>query len=91
MGTSVIQNLAVAGIERLEFAITIWLILTIYLAETLWYKDVGKQKAIISRQKLQEMNIQTDSEIHNICLTDKKCGLPYAKTNDILVDTTDNF
>ena len=52
--------------------------------------DLGKQKAIISRQKLMEINSLVSYKLHNVCLSkqniDKICA-----EYDILIDTTDNF
>lgn len=53
-------------------------------------KDLGKQKAIISRDKLQQINHLVNFNIHNICLSPNN-ALGFCQEYDIIVDTTDNF
>lgn len=52
--------------------------------------DLGKQKAIIARQKLQEINPLVSYKLHNVCLNENNIkGI--AESYDILIDATDNF
>jgi sulfur-carrier protein adenylyltransferase/sulfurtransferase len=53
-------------------------------------KDLGKQKAIISRDKLQQINHLVKFNIHNICLSPNN-ALGFCQEYDIIVDATDNF
>jgi len=52
--------------------------------------DIGKQKAIVSRQRLREISGSTTFELHNICLSETNIRniLP---DYDIILDATDNF
>jgi adenylyltransferase/sulfurtransferase len=52
--------------------------------------DLGKQKAIVSRQHLSDINHLTRFEIHNICLTENNI-LGIFENYHIIVDATDNF
>lgn len=53
-------------------------------------KDLGKQKAIISRDKLQELNHLVKYNIHNICLSPTN-AMGFCQEYDIIVDATDNY
>ncbi len=52
--------------------------------------DIGKQKAIVSKQKLQEINHFISYELHNVCLNENNID-KIVGGYDILVDATDNF
>ncbi len=52
--------------------------------------DLGKLKAIIAKQKLQELNHLVNFNVHNICLS-KDNALGFCQEYDIIVDCTDNF
>jgi adenylyltransferase/sulfurtransferase len=52
--------------------------------------DLGKQKAIISKHKLGEINHFTEIELHNVYLAEKNCK-QICNEYDILVDATDNL
>jgi sulfur-carrier protein adenylyltransferase/sulfurtransferase len=52
--------------------------------------DIGKQKAIISKQRLSELSALCKFEIHNICLSEANI-LPIFSMYDIIMDATDNF
>lgn len=53
-------------------------------------KDLGKQKAIISRNKLQELNHHVTFNTHNICLSPNN-ALGFCQEYDVIVDATDNY
>jgi sulfur-carrier protein adenylyltransferase/sulfurtransferase len=52
--------------------------------------DLGRQKAIISRQRLADLTRMTTIELHNICLSETNI-LPIISDYDIILDATDNF
>ncbi len=52
--------------------------------------DLGKQKAIISKQKLKELNHLVEIELHNICLSENNIS-SICSEYDIIVDATDNL
>jgi len=90
-GTSALQNLVSAGIGFLGISDN-FLVDEASLPQQNLYgeKDLGKQKAIISKQRLAEPGRMTTFSLHNICLSDTnilKIITPY----DIILDATDNF
>ena len=90
-GTTILQNLVTAGIGKIGISDN----LTVeekFLSKQRLYgnSDIGKQKSIISRQKLAELNHFVDFELHNICI-DKNNVLDICKEYSVLVDATDNF
>lgn len=90
-GSSVLQNLATVGVGNIGICDN-YPVQENELARQYLYgnSDLGKQKAIISKQKLIEINHLVDYELHNVCLNENNINLicyPY----DILIDTTDNF
>jgi adenylyltransferase/sulfurtransferase len=90
-GSSVLQNLATVGVGKIGICDN-YPVQENELARQYLYgnKDLGKQKAIISKQKLLEVNHLVDYELHNVCLNKNNINLicfPY----DILIDATDNF
>jgi molybdopterin/thiamine biosynthesis adenylyltransferase len=90
-GTAVLQNLVTAGIGKIGISDNLP-VEEKFLSKQRLYgnSDIGKQKAIISRQKLAELNNYVDFELHNICI-DKKNILDISKEYTVLVDATDNF
>ncbi len=52
--------------------------------------DLGKQKAIVAKQKLQNFNSINEYNIHNIFITDENADF-LLKNYDIVVDCTDNI
>lgn len=90
-GSSVLQNLATVGVGKIGICDN-YPVQENELARQYLYgnSDLGKQKAIISRQKLLEINHLVEYELHNVCLNENNINLicfPY----DILIDATDNF
>ncbi|MFW5657456.1 MAG: HesA/MoeB/ThiF family protein [Bacteroidota bacterium] len=53
-------------------------------------KELGKQKAIVAKQKLIELNHLVNFNVHNICITPDNV-LSFCQEYDIIVDATDNF
>jgi len=51
---------------------------------------LGRQKAIISKQKLSEFSNFTSFEIHNICLSEQNI-MPILAPYELILDATDNF
>jgi adenylyltransferase/sulfurtransferase len=90
-GSSVLQNLASAGVGAIGICdnsiITEDLLCKQYLFGD---GDLGKQKAIVAREKLLQINQLNEYRLHNLYLTednfDRICS-----DYDILVDATDNF
>jgi len=90
-GTTVLQNLVTAGIGKIGISDNLPVEEKFLLKQRLYgNSDIGKQKAIISRQKLVELNHYVDFELHNICI-DKNNILKICKDYSVLVDATDNF
>ena len=52
--------------------------------------DLGKLKAIVSRQRLLEVAKLTQIELHNICLSETNIG-KIIGDYDLVLDATDNF
>ncbi len=90
-GSAVLQNLATVGLGTLGICDN-YLVSEDQLSRQHLYGsgDLGKQKAITSRQKLQQINQLVEYQLHNVCLSEENidgiCS-PY----DILIDATDNF
>jgi adenylyltransferase/sulfurtransferase len=90
-GSSVMQNLATVGVGKIGICDN-YPVQENELARQYLYgnSDLGKQKAIISRQKLLDINHLVEYELHNVCLNENNINLisyPY----DVLIDATDNF
>lgn len=90
-GTSALENLVSLGIGKIgicdNFPVQENELSRQHLYGT---SDLGKQKAIIARQKLREINHSVDFQIHNVCLT-KDNILGICEPYDALIDATDNF
>ncbi len=90
-GTNVMQNLVAAGIGKLGISDNYLVEENILPNQRLYgNRDLGKQKAIISKQKLKEINYLVDIELHNICLSENNID-QICENYDILVDATNNF
>jgi molybdopterin/thiamine biosynthesis adenylyltransferase len=90
-GAFTLQNLAVAGIGSIGICDYQVVEETAIPRQTLYGSgDLGKQKAIISKQKLTENNPFCKCEIHNICLSENNISNIIADY-DIIVDTTNNY
>jgi molybdopterin/thiamine biosynthesis adenylyltransferase len=90
-GTSVLQNLVTAGVGKIGISDNLPVEEKDLTKQRLYgNSDIGKQKAIISRQKLIELNHFVHFELHNICI-DKNNVLNICKNYAVIVDATDNF
>jgi adenylyltransferase/sulfurtransferase len=90
-GTSVLQNLSTIGVGMLGISDNCPVEESSLSRQYLYgNSDLGKQKAIISKQKLQEINHLVKYELHNVYLSRENI-LAISRPYDILVDTTDNF
>lgn len=90
-GTAILQNLASSGIGTLGISDNSFVEEAELSRQFLYGNgDLGKQKAIISKQKLLEINHMVEYQLHNVCLDvnniDRICT-----DYDILIDATDNF
>jgi adenylyltransferase/sulfurtransferase len=53
-------------------------------------KDLGKQKAIVAKQKLVNLNHNVEFKIHNICISPNNV-IGFCQEYDVIVDATDNL
>ena len=90
-GSSALQNLASAGVGTIGICDN-YPVTEDQLSRQHLYGDgdLGKQKAIISRQKLVEINHLVKYKLHNVCLSEQNIDL-ICSGYDLLVDATDNF
>jgi adenylyltransferase/sulfurtransferase len=90
-GTAALQNLVAAGVGFIGITDN-YLVEEASLPRQSLYgeRDLGKQKAIISRQRLSEPGHSTIFELHNICLSETNI-LDILANYDVLLDATDNF
>ncbi len=90
-GTSVLQHLTTAGIGKLGISDNYPVEEKALPRQKLYgNSDLGKQKAIISSQRLKEINHLVNIELHNVCLSENNIS-PICDDYDIIVDATDNF
>jgi adenylyltransferase/sulfurtransferase len=90
-GTSVLQSLAAAGVGTLGVADNMLVEENILPRQNLYgEKDLGKQRAIISAQRVSEPGRSSVLTLHNICLMETNI-LDIIAPYDLLVDATDNF
>jgi sulfur-carrier protein adenylyltransferase/sulfurtransferase len=90
-GTSVLQSLAAAGVGFLGITDNMLVEENILPRQKLYgEKDLGKQRAIISAQRLSESGCSSVFTLHNICLMETNI-LDIIAPYDLLVDATDNF
>ena len=90
-GTSVLQGLVAAGTGHIGICDNFLVEETAIPRQSLYGEsDLGRQKAIISRQRLAELTRMTTIELHNILLSEDNI-LPIISDYDIIVDATDNF
>jgi sulfur-carrier protein adenylyltransferase/sulfurtransferase len=69
MGTTVMQHMVASGIGYLGIIDNTIVEESNIHRQTLYgTSDLGKQKAIISKQKLQDLNAQVEMNIHNLCI-----------------------
>jgi adenylyltransferase/sulfurtransferase len=90
-GVSALQSLVVAGTGYIGICDNYLVEESALPRQSLYGEsDLGRQKAIISRQRLADLTGMTSIELHNICLTESNI-LTFISDYDIIVDATDNF
>jgi len=90
-GASALQGLVVSGVGVIGISDNYMVEDNALPRQSLYgEKDLGKQKAIISKQRLAEPGRHTTFELHNICLSEANI-LQIVAPYDIILDTTDNF
>jgi sulfur-carrier protein adenylyltransferase/sulfurtransferase len=90
-GTCILQHLTTAGIGKIGISDNYPVEEKALPRQKLYgNSDLGKQKAIISSQRLKEVNHLVDIELHNVCLSENNIS-PICNDYDIIVDATDNF
>ncbi len=90
-GTSLMQHLVAAGVGKIGISDNYAVEEKTLPDQTLYGNDdLGKQKAILSKQKLTKINHLTAIELHNVCLAETNCE-QICNGYDIIVDATDNL
>jgi molybdopterin/thiamine biosynthesis adenylyltransferase len=90
-GTSVLQSLVAAGVGTIGITDNMLVEENILPRQNLYgEKDLGKQRAIISAQRLSESGSSSVFTLHNICLMETNI-LDIIAPYNLLVDATDNF
>lgn len=91
LGSPVLQYLSAAGIGKIGIADND-LISEENLPRQVLYtkKDIGMQKTIVARTKLNDYNPYVNYQIHNILFTDERV-LKIISDYDIIIDCTDNL
>lgn len=91
LGATVLQHLAMCGIIHLA-VVDNDIVTEENLAGQTFFgsKDLGKQKAIAARAKLEALNHQCTVEVFNICLSQNNAEA-ILQGFDLVVDCTDNF
>ena len=91
LGAPVLQYLAAAGVGTIGISDNDLVDETNLQRQILYgSNDIGKQKAIISREKLRQLNHMNEYVIHNIFLNDENTET-ICKNYDVIIDATDNF
>jgi sulfur-carrier protein adenylyltransferase/sulfurtransferase len=90
-GTTILQYLSALGIGKLGICDNSF-IQEHELSTQLLFgnSDLGKQKAITAKQKLQNINHLVQFELHNVILNDNNINT-ICNNYDIIIDATDNF
>lgn len=89
-GAFALQNLAAAGIGSIGICDNRVVEETTLPRQCLYgHGDLGKQKAILSRQKIHENNPVAHVDVHNIFLSDNNC-IPIISKYDLIADATDS-
>jgi molybdopterin/thiamine biosynthesis adenylyltransferase len=90
-GACTLQNLSAAGVGYLGICDNHIVEEVAIPRQSLYgHGDLGKQKAIISKQRLLENNHISKFKIHNIYLAENNIN-SITSTYDIIVDATDNY
>ena len=89
-GTFALQNLAAAGIGSIGICDNRIVEETTLPRQCLYgHGDLGKQKAILSKQKILENNPAAHVDVHNIFLSENN-GIPIVSNYDLIADATDS-
>jgi adenylyltransferase/sulfurtransferase len=90
-GTSILQNLTTIGIGKLGICDNSFIEESDLSRQSLFgNNDLGKLKAIVAKQKLQEINHHINFEVHNVFIAEKNVEI-LCKNYDILIDATNNL
>ncbi|MBN2611825.1 MAG: HesA/MoeB/ThiF family protein [Bacteroidales bacterium] len=90
-GTALLQNLVASGVGSIGISDNTMVTEEFLPNQRLFGdSDLGKQKAILSKQKLKHINHLVHIELHNICLTPTTIS-NVLKDYDIIADASDNF
>jgi molybdopterin/thiamine biosynthesis adenylyltransferase len=90
-GTSVLQNLTTIGVGKIGISDNFPVQEADLSRQHLYGNgDLGKQKAIVARQKLMQINHFVDFQLHNVCLSEQNINT-ICDQYDMLIDATDNF
>jgi sulfur-carrier protein adenylyltransferase/sulfurtransferase len=90
-GTAALQSLASAGIGMIGITDNMLVEEKTLPRQSLYgEKDLGKQRAIISANRLTERGCSSQINLHNICLLETNI-LEIIAPYDLLIDATDNF
>jgi molybdopterin/thiamine biosynthesis adenylyltransferase len=90
-GTAVLKNLATAGVGNIGISDNFPVEEKNLSKQSLYGNaDIGKEKAIISRQKLKELNHFVNYELYNVCINRNNI-LDICRGYSVIVDATDNF
>jgi sulfur-carrier protein adenylyltransferase/sulfurtransferase len=90
-GTFALQDLAAAGIGSIGICDDRMVEETTLPRQSLYgHGDLGKQKAIVSKQKILENNHVTQVGVHNIFLSDSNI-IPIISNYDLIADATDSY
>jgi len=87
-GTLILQNLSTIGIGKLGICDNSFIVEGDLIRQLLFgNNDLGKHKAIVAKQKLQELNHHISFEVHNVFIAEKNVEI-LCKNYDILIDAT---
>jgi sulfur-carrier protein adenylyltransferase/sulfurtransferase len=90
-GVSILQNLLAIGVGKLGI-IDNSFIEESDLGRQFLYgnNDLGKHKAIVAKQKLQEINHLINLDVHNVFISEKNAEI-LCQNYDLVIDATDNL
>jgi molybdopterin/thiamine biosynthesis adenylyltransferase len=90
-GTFALQNLAAAGVGSIGICDNRIVEETTLPRQNLYGNgDLGKQKAIVSKQKILETNPIIHADVHNVFLSESNI-IPILSNYDLIIDATDSY
>jgi sulfur-carrier protein adenylyltransferase/sulfurtransferase len=90
-GTSILQNLSAIGVGKLGISDNSFIEESDLNRQHLFgNNDIGKHKAIVVKQKLQEINHLISFEVHNVFIEEKNAE-PIFRNYNILIDSTNTL